>query len=531
MGQAESAEAQLPEGEQSRPSALVVVGPSGVGKGTLIKRLMDGDDKFGFSCSHTTRKPRDGEQDGQHYHFTTKEEFEAGIAAGAFLEHAHVHSNIYGTSLQAVRDVADADKCCVLDIDVQGARQVRKSGLPAIFVFVAPPTLASLEARLRGRATETEAQVATRLATSRQELASLEEAGLYDYLLVNDDVDRAAAELAVIARRAVAGETGGPGSSDPGGLAATPGFAEWARGALGGQAGNEEGGERGGAEAAEAQQTAQAQQAAAEAAPPPGLERWRGRTVIVTGAASGIGWALALALARAGVRVVAVARRKARLEALQAEAVAAGVDAAEFLPVVCDITKEAEVAALPRIAAKRWPGSGLDAVVNSAGVVRADGGLLSGSTAAWVEMASTNVLGAAMVTREVVQDLVRRGAGGHVVNVTCLEALGGGALEADAGGGFYAATKAALRVMGEALRQEARAAGLPLRVSSVCPGVVETQLEVTRHGGALDSAHARYRQGEVLQPGDVVAAVLWVLAAPEHVDVSEVVVRSVGQAQ
>ena len=122
---------------------------------------------------HTTLRrppPAARRQDGVHYHFTTREAFEAEIAEDKFLEFARVHSNIYGTSVRAVRDVAAAGKCCVLDIDVQGARQVRAAGLPAVFVFIAPPSLAELERRLRGRNTESEEQVTTRLRTAREEM-------------------------------------------------------------------------------------------------------------------------------------------------------------------------------------------------------------------------------------------------------------------------------------------------------------------------------------------------------------------------
>eukprot|EP00879_Flechtneria_rotunda_P025208 GHRR01026777.1.p1 GENE.GHRR01026777.1~~GHRR01026777.1.p1 ORF type:complete len:251 (+),score=64.94 GHRR01026777.1:92-754(+) len=156
-----------------RPCALVVVGPSGVGKGTLIKKLMDGPDAamFAFSVSHTTRKPRRGESDGEHYHFTTREDFEKGIAAGHFLEYAEVHSNLYGTSKQAVQTTLAAGKVAVLDIDVQGARQVRKAGIACITVFIAPPSMEELERRLTGRGSETPTSLSNRINNAKQEIA------------------------------------------------------------------------------------------------------------------------------------------------------------------------------------------------------------------------------------------------------------------------------------------------------------------------------------------------------------------------
>ena len=152
----------------SKLRPIVMCGPSGVGKGTLINRLMaDFPGKFGFSVSHTTRAPRPGETDGVHYNFVEKSAMEADIADGKFLEHAHVHENIYGTSLAAVEAVATKGQVCVLDIDVQGAEIVKKSTLDALFVFIAPPSMEELEKRLRGRGTEKEESIQKRLATRR----------------------------------------------------------------------------------------------------------------------------------------------------------------------------------------------------------------------------------------------------------------------------------------------------------------------------------------------------------------------------
>lgn len=193
---------------RGEPSALVIVGPSGVGKGTLINKLLAGREaSFGFSCSHTTRKPREGEEDGVHYHFVTKDAFEEGIERGDFLEYARVHDNIYGTSLQAVKAVSSSGKCCILDIDVQGARQVRASGLKALVVFIAPPSSEELLTRLRSRGTESEEQIQIRSRNSRIELESIKESNLYDAVLVNDDFESCFEKLKAIADKACAGET------------------------------------------------------------------------------------------------------------------------------------------------------------------------------------------------------------------------------------------------------------------------------------------------------------------------------------
>lgn len=180
----------------SKLRPVVMCGPSGVGKGTLINRLMaDFPGRFGFSVSHTTRAPRPGEEDGVHYNFVEKADMEADIAAGKFLEYAHVHENIYGTSLAAVEAVAEKGRVCVLDIDVQGAEIVKKSSLDAVFVFVSPPSMEELEARLRGRGTEKEESIQKRLANAAGEMAKTKVEGFFHAVIVNDDLDRAYGEL------------------------------------------------------------------------------------------------------------------------------------------------------------------------------------------------------------------------------------------------------------------------------------------------------------------------------------------------
>jgi guanylate kinase len=182
--------------QQQRRRPVVVCGPSGVGKGTLLGRLMaECPDDYGFSVSHTTRQPRPGEQNGVHYHFVSKDEMEAMIAEGGFIEYARVHSNLYGTSIAAVRDVTQEGKTCLLDIDVQGAELVKKTDLCARFLFVAPPCFEDLEKRLRGRGTESEEKIQLRLKNARGELAYLEKPDFFDAIIVNDDLENAYARL------------------------------------------------------------------------------------------------------------------------------------------------------------------------------------------------------------------------------------------------------------------------------------------------------------------------------------------------
>jgi len=186
--------AALCDGNTKRP--VVVCGPSGVGKGTLLAKLMaEFPEEFGFSVSHTTRAPRPGEQPGVHYHFTSKPEMEAAIARGEFIEHANVHSNLYGTSVAAVQAVAEAGKTCLLDIDVQGAELVKRTPLNARFVFIAPPSMQVLEERLRGRGTETEEKIQVRLQNARTEMAYRDKPGFFEKVIVNDDLECAYSEL------------------------------------------------------------------------------------------------------------------------------------------------------------------------------------------------------------------------------------------------------------------------------------------------------------------------------------------------
>lgn len=185
-------------------SAIVISGPSGVGKSTVCGRVRERLPELGFSVSCTTRRPRPGEIDGVHYHFLTHEEFERRIAAGEFVEYARVFDHIYGTLKSEVIARVEAGQDVFLDIDVQGAMQIKAAAADdallrrvADFIFIAPPSAAVLEARLRGRASDSEEQIALRLATSRRELEFWRE---YDFLVVNADLETAVDEITAIIR-------------------------------------------------------------------------------------------------------------------------------------------------------------------------------------------------------------------------------------------------------------------------------------------------------------------------------------------
>uniref|UniRef100_A0A671G7B3 Guanylate kinase n=1 Tax=Rhinolophus ferrumequinum TaxID=59479 RepID=A0A671G7B3_RHIFE len=165
----------------SGPRPVVLSGPSGAGKSTLLKRLLqEHSDIFGFSVSHTTRDPRPGEENGRDYYFVTREVMQRDIAAGDFVEHAEFSGNLYGTSKAAVRAVQAVNRICVLDVDLQGVRNIKKTDLRPIYIFVQPPSLDVLEQRLRQRNTETEESLAKRLAAARADMESRNQEGSRD---------------------------------------------------------------------------------------------------------------------------------------------------------------------------------------------------------------------------------------------------------------------------------------------------------------------------------------------------------------
>lgn len=178
---------------------IVLSGPSGVGKSTLVARVRAKHPELEFSVSCTTRAPRPGEEHGKHYFFLSKEEFQRRLAADEFLEHATVFQNSYGTLKSEVLKRLREGKDVLLDIDTQGARQIRSAAQrdeeirkAAVFVMILPPSLPSLEARLRGRSTETEEQLKLRLSAAAAEIARFRE---YDFAVINDELEAAAEEL------------------------------------------------------------------------------------------------------------------------------------------------------------------------------------------------------------------------------------------------------------------------------------------------------------------------------------------------
>jgi guanylate kinase len=176
---------------------FVITGPSGVGKGTLIRGLMDEVPELELSVSATTRRPRPGEEDGVHYHFLTPEQFEERVQHGDFVEHAEYSGNRYGTLRAELERRTAAGTPVVLEIELQGARQVREAMPDAVQVFIAPPSEDALRARLVGRGTDDAEQVEQRLATAEREL---EARGEFQEEVVNDRLEDAVAELSAIVR-------------------------------------------------------------------------------------------------------------------------------------------------------------------------------------------------------------------------------------------------------------------------------------------------------------------------------------------
>lgn len=187
------------EPKASKGDLIVISGPSGVGKGTLLKEIFNRMEDLVFSISATTRQPRRGEVDGKDYFFIDEAEFKRMISENEFLEWAYVHNNYYGTPVNFILEQLENGKDVILDIDVQGARQVMEKKINAIFVFVAPPAMdiEILRERLLGRSTEDTESIESRLKTAREELKC---APLYEYVVFNGDLKEAALDLYSIIR-------------------------------------------------------------------------------------------------------------------------------------------------------------------------------------------------------------------------------------------------------------------------------------------------------------------------------------------
>jgi guanylate kinase len=178
-------------------SLFVIVAPSGAGKTSLVRALLERDPSIGLSVSYTTRAPRHGEIDGVHYHFIGETEFEQRREAGDFLEWARVHGNYYATSRPWIEDTIRGGRDLILEIDCQGAVQVRRLFREAVGVFIAPPSLAELERRLRARAQDSDSVIAGRMTAARAELA---EAAKFEYVIINQDFATAVEQLNAIVR-------------------------------------------------------------------------------------------------------------------------------------------------------------------------------------------------------------------------------------------------------------------------------------------------------------------------------------------
>ena len=186
----------------NRGKLFIVAAPSGAGKSTLVNALLEREPRISLSISHTTRAPRPGDVDGVQYHFVDRASFEAMVARGDFIEHADVFGNYYGTSRIAVEPILATGRDVLLEIDWQGAAQVRRAMPESVSIFILPPSRAELERRLRSRATDSEATIEKRLAASREEITHAHE---FNCIVVNDRFEDAVATLQAIVEAARAG--------------------------------------------------------------------------------------------------------------------------------------------------------------------------------------------------------------------------------------------------------------------------------------------------------------------------------------
>ncbi|MHA6267745.1 guanylate kinase [uncultured Aliiroseovarius sp.] len=185
------------QNNQRRGLLIILSSPSGAGKSTLARRLMDWDPTLSFSVSATTRAPREGEVDGQHYHFVDESKFKDMVIQGEMLEHAHVFGNFYGSPSEPVRKAIETGRDVLFDVDWQGEVQIRNSSLAShsLSIFILPPSIKELRARLEGRGQDDAATIAKRMQKSWDEISHW---GSYDYVLINDDLEETAQKLITI---------------------------------------------------------------------------------------------------------------------------------------------------------------------------------------------------------------------------------------------------------------------------------------------------------------------------------------------
>ncbi|XP_049628515.1 dehydrogenase/reductase SDR family member 11 [Suncus etruscus] len=253
-------------------------------------------------------------------------------------------------------------------------------------------------------------------------------------------------------------------------------------------------------------------QAAARA----GMERWRGRLALVTGASSGIGAAVARALVQQGLKVVGCARTVSNIEELAAECKSAGYPGT-LIPYKCDLSSEEDI--LSMFSAVRTQHSGVDICINNAGLAHPDS-LLSGTTSGWMDMLNVNVLALSICTREAYQSMQERKVDdGHIININ---SMCGHRVVPHSMVHFYSATKYAVTALTEGLRQELREAQTHIRATCISPGLVETQFAFRLYDKEPEKAAATYDSIKCLRPEDVAEAVIYVLSAPPHVQIGDI---------
>ncbi|XP_028275229.1 dehydrogenase/reductase SDR family member 11-like [Parambassis ranga] len=254
-----------------------------------------------------------------------------------------------------------------------------------------------------------------------------------------------------------------------------------------------------------------------------GMDRWRGRVALVTGASVGIGSAIAKELVRCGMKVVGCARDVEKIQKLESECQSAGYSGV-LVPFKCDLSSEEEI--LSMFSAIRAQHQGVDVCVNNAGLAHAES-LLSGKTSGWKNMLDVNVVALCICTREAYQSMKERNVDdGHIININ---SLSGHRVLPIADVHFYSSTKYAVTALTEGLRQELREANTHIKATCISPGVVETEFAPRLHSQNPDKAAAAYTKFKPLEAIDVANAVIYVLSAPPHVQIGDIQMRAVEQ--